>query len=80
MHMRGTPQTMQTMTRYATDWGSAAYFVEKIGWLRGEGVTQIALDRASAFRKPWSRTSACWANDWLLNWAIRFWPAYPASR
>ena len=40
MHMRGTPQTMQTMTRYDDLTGEVlAYFVEKIGWLRGEGVT-----------------------------------------
>lgn len=82
MHMRGTPQTMQTMTRYDDLTGEVlAYFCRKDGWLRGEGVTQIVLDRASAFRKPWSRTSACWAKctGWA-NWAIRFWPAYPASR
>ena len=36
MHMRGTPQTMQTMTRYDDLTGEVlAYCVEKLGWLRG---------------------------------------------
>lgn len=52
MHMRGTPQTMQTMTRYDDLTGEVlAYFVEKIGWLRGEGVTQIVLDPGFGFSK-----------------------------
>ena len=52
MHMRGTPQTMQTMTRYDDLTGEVlAYFVEKIGWLRGEGVTQLVLDKAFGFSK-----------------------------
>ena len=52
MHMRGTPQTMQTMTRYDDLTGEVlAYFVEKIGWLRGEGVTQIVRDPGFGFSK-----------------------------
>ena len=52
MHMRGTPQTMQTMTRYDDLAGEVcAYFAERIGWLRGEGVTQIVLDPGFGFSK-----------------------------
>lgn len=43
---------MQTMTRYDDLTGEVlAYFVEKIGWLRGEGVTQIVLDPGFGFSK-----------------------------
>jgi len=52
MHMRGTPETMQTMTDYediVTD--IAIYFGEKISTLRSLGVKDIILDPGFGFAK-----------------------------
>lgn len=52
MHMRGTPETMQTMTDYndiVTDIGE--YFGEKIAQLRALGVKDIILDPGYGFSK-----------------------------
>ena len=52
MHMRGTPQTMQTMVQYddiALE--ILDIFIEKVGILRGHGVKDIILDVGFGFAK-----------------------------
>lgn len=53
MHMRGTPQTMQSLTNYPR--GVVAevcdYFRERVEWLRERGVEQIILDPGFGFAK-----------------------------
>lgn len=52
MHMRGTPQTMQTMTRYDDLAGDILrYFDERTAFLTKAGVRQIVLDPGFGFSK-----------------------------
>lgn len=52
MHMRGTPDTMQTLTHYDDLVGEIyAYFEERIAALRVAGVRQIVLDPGFGFSK-----------------------------
>lgn len=53
MHMRGTPQTMQSLTEYPE--GVVAevcrYFVKRTQWLRERGVERLILDPGFGFAK-----------------------------
>ncbi len=52
MHMRGTPQTMQTLTRYEDLIAEMLdYFIERVGRLRALGVKDIVLDPGFGFAK-----------------------------
>lgn len=52
MHMRGTPQTMQTLTRYDDLIGDVLYyFSEKMDRLRALGVNDIVIDPGFGFSK-----------------------------
>jgi dihydropteroate synthase len=52
MHMRGTPQTMQTVTHYDHLFGEMmAYFSERIQTLRSMGVKDIIIDPGFGFAK-----------------------------
>jgi len=52
MHMRGTPATMQTFTRYDDLIGDInQYFSERIAALRAHGVRDIILDPGPGFSK-----------------------------
>ncbi|WP_231862327.1 dihydropteroate synthase [Rufibacter sp. DG15C] len=53
MHMRGTPQTMASMTEYPNGLVEEliSYFVEKIAQLRALGVKDILLDPGFGFAK-----------------------------
>ncbi|RMF22931.1 MAG: dihydropteroate synthase [Bacteroidetes bacterium] len=52
MHMRGTPQTMQTLTHYEDLIAELLdYFIERVGRLRALGVKDIVLDPGFGFAK-----------------------------
>lgn len=53
MHMRGTPQTMQSLTSYEQDITSAVcdYFATKCADFRARGIEQIILDPGFGFAK-----------------------------
>ena len=52
MHMKGTPQTMQTLTHYDdVALEILDFFIEKVGLLRGMGVKDIILDVGFGFAK-----------------------------
>ncbi|MDG1147923.1 MAG: dihydropteroate synthase [Crocinitomicaceae bacterium] len=52
MHMRGTPQTMQTLTNYENLFREiATYFSKKISQLQDAGVNDIILDPGFGFSK-----------------------------
>jgi dihydropteroate synthase len=53
MHMRGTPQTMQTLTSYEKDIATEVceYFAAKCQALRDRGVNKIILDPGFGFAK-----------------------------
>lgn len=52
MHMRGTPQNMQSLTQYDDFLGEIRrYFCSKIDFLRRSGVEQIILDPGFGFSK-----------------------------
>jgi len=52
MHMRGTPETMQSLTNYEDLMSEICiYFAEKIGLLRSYGVKDIILDPGPGFAK-----------------------------
>ncbi len=53
MHMRGTPQTMQSLTTYEDGVVEEVcrYFVERTRWLHDRGVEQIILDPGFGFAK-----------------------------
>ncbi len=52
MHMRGTPQTMQSLTQYDdVALEILDFFIEKVGLLRGLGVKDIILDVGFGFAK-----------------------------
>lgn len=62
MHMRGTPQNMQTLTQYDDFLGEIRrYFFSKIDFLRRTGVEQIILDPGFGFSKTVEQ------NFFLLN-------------
>ena len=62
MHMRGTPQNMQTLTHYEDFLGEIRrYFFSKIDFLRRSGVKQIILDPGFGFSKTVKQ------NFFLLN-------------
>jgi dihydropteroate synthase len=52
MHMKGTPQTMQSLTQYDdVALEILDFFIEKVGLLRGLGVKDIILDVGFGFAK-----------------------------
>lgn len=53
MHMRGTPQTMQSMTRYEEGICESVcrYFTQRVEYLRKRGVNDIILDPGFGFAK-----------------------------
>ncbi len=52
MHMKGTPQTMQSMTQYKDiTLEILDFFIEKVGLLRGIGLKDIILDVGFGFAK-----------------------------
>ncbi len=53
MHMRGTPQTMQSLAAYERDIVTEVcdYFVRRIGELRARGVIRLILDPGFGFAK-----------------------------
>lgn len=56
MHMRGTPQTMASMTDYSAEEGGITgavmrYFVEKVAQVRAAGVKDLILDPGFGFAK-----------------------------
>lgn len=52
MHMRGTPQTMQSMTEYKNIYKEmATYFSERMSTLRKAGVKDVILDPGFGFAK-----------------------------
>ncbi len=52
MHMRGTPQNMQSLTEYDNLFGEmASYFSEKIKILKENGITDIIIDPGFGFSK-----------------------------
>ena len=52
MHMRGTPQNMQSLTQYDNIFSEVChYFSERIALARAEGVTDIILDPGFGFAK-----------------------------
>ena len=52
MHMKGTPQTMQSMTQYKdVTLEILDFFIEKVGLLRGLGLKDIILDVGFGFAK-----------------------------
>lgn len=52
MHMKGTPQTMQSLTQYDdVALEVLDFFIEKVGLLRGLGVKDIILDVGFGFAK-----------------------------
>lgn len=56
MHMRGTPQTMASMTDYSAEEGGVTgavmrYFVEKVAEVRAAGVKDLILDPGFGFAK-----------------------------
>ena len=53
MHMRGTPQTMQSMTQYEDGICEAVcrYFTQRVEYLRQRGVNDIILDPGFGFAK-----------------------------
>jgi len=62
MHMRGTPQTMQQMTKYDNLFKEMlAYFNEKVSILRGLSCKDIIIDPGFGFAKSLEQ------NYWLLS-------------
>ncbi len=62
MHMRGTPQNMQSLTQYDDFLGEIRrYFFSKIDFLRRSGIEQIILDPGFGFSKTVEQ------NFFLLN-------------
>lgn len=53
MHMRGTPNTMQSMTDYGGDvvGGVVEYFVDRVKVLRATGIDNVVLDPGFGFAK-----------------------------
>ena len=53
MHMRGTPNTMQSMTDYGGDvvGGVVEYFVDRVKVLRAAGIDNVVLDPGFGFAK-----------------------------
>ena len=71
MHMRGTPQNMQSRTHYDDLIGEIrGYFAAKTETLRSAGVEQIVLDPGFGFSKPSIRISCCSAG-WAKHSATR---------
>lgn len=67
MHMRGTPQTMQSLTDYENLFTEIyGYFSEKISILRSKGVKDIILDLGFGFAKTIEQ------NYFLLNHLDKF--------
>lgn len=56
MHMRGTPETMQSLTEYTDLVGDiCTYFIDRVERLRGYGVKDIILDPGFGFSKTISQ-------------------------
>lgn len=85
MHMKGDPQTMQSLTAYERDITAevCAYFEGRIGAMLAAGIRKehIVLDPGFGFAKTLDQNyellGACTASQ---RWAFRCWRVFRASR
>lgn len=85
MHMKGTPQTMQSQTDYRRDITTEVvdYFRRRSTrcWRRESAANESSSIRVSVSRRPRSRISNCWpVCTACAGWVSRCWRVCRASR